>query len=66
MDCYEAQDNNGYQPLHVASIWHGAAYVAYLIQSGSRVHARTRMGLTPLHCAAVRLPLPNLVEERGD
>ena len=39
-------------PLHVAAKWGKANMVSLLLDKGANLEAKTRDGLTPLHCAA--------------
>ena len=39
-------------PLHVAAKWGKVNMVSLLLDKGAALEAKTRDGLTPLHCAA--------------
>ena len=39
-------------PLHVAAKWGKSNMVGLLLDKGANLEAKTRDGLTPLHCAA--------------
>lgn len=46
-----AQDEDGYTPLHRAAYSNHLGVISYLLSVGANVHIKTEMGWTPLHSA---------------